>query len=106
MTGLGSILPDDLMMTPSEAFAADGGDNELWTYESVAALPQVKHIAGSYLGLYAFEDKLDQPLCIAAREQGLDVVILTHMVGRFQVVTEVLDTRSREKSFASLVYMM
>jgi hypothetical protein len=97
-------LPGDLMMTPNEAFAAYKEDSDIWDKEMVDALPQVKHMAGTYLGLYAFEDKLDQPICLAAKKLGIDVVVLTHMVGRFQVVTEVLDTRSIEDTFASLVY--
>lgn len=43
--------------------------------------------------LYAYDDDLDQPLCVAASALGYDLVILTHMVGSNQVVTEVLDTR-------------
>lgn len=99
-------LPEDLMMTPNEAFNAYRQDSDIWTEEMVNALPQVKHIAGTYLGLYAFEDRLDQPLCLAGKNHNIDVIILTHMVGRFQVVTEVLDTRSRKVSFASLVYVI
>lgn len=45
------------------------------------------------LDLYAYEDDLDQPLCMAAARLGYDIIILEHMVGSHQVVTEVLDTR-------------
>jgi len=41
----------------------------------------------------------DQPLCKAARSKGIDVVVLTHMVGAFRLVSEVLDTRERVQSF-------
>lgn len=54
--------------------------------------------------LYAAEDELDQPLCKLAAELGYDIVILESMVGSFQVVTEVLDVRSRQDSFLSLIY--
>lgn len=60
--------------------------------------------AGVILGLYASEDSLDQPICEAARDQGIDVVHLTHMIGSHQVVHEILDTRPRMSSFKSLVY--
>lgn len=88
-------LPLDLMMTPEETGNEDG-----------ANLPPVPHYAAEYLGLYAAEDHLDQPLCIAARNAGYDIVVLENMVGSFQIVTEVLDTRSREDSFKSLVYII
>ena len=39
------------------------------------------------------------------KERGLDVIVLTHMVGMYQVVTEILDTRSRAESFNSLLYL-
>lgn len=54
--------------------------------------------------LYAAEDNLDQPLCSMAAKRGYDIVILENMVGSFQVVTEVLDVRSRHDSFLSLIY--
>lgn len=54
--------------------------------------------------LYAVEDDLDQLLCRSAAMVGYDIVILESMVGGFQVVTEVLDTRTRKDSFRSLVY--
>lgn len=54
--------------------------------------------------LYAAEDYLDQPLCSMAAKAGYDIVILENMVGSFQVVTEVLDVRSRKDSFLSLIY--
>lgn len=34
------------------------------------------------------------------------VIVLTHMVGSRQMVTEVLDVRSREESFANLHYLV
>lgn len=59
---------------------------------------------GNKVGLYGAEDDLDQPLCQLAALLGYQIVILENMVGSFQVVTEVLDVRSREDSFRSLIY--
>lgn len=92
-------LPRDLIMSPSEAVAARGkGEDSSSTGTS--------HYAGDYLDLYALEDYLDQPLCNSAAAAGYDVVILENMVGKYQVVTEVLDTRSREDTFSSLIYLV
>jgi hypothetical protein len=57
------------------------------------------------LDVYAHQDGYDQPLCNAARAQGYDVVILERMVGSRQLVTEVLDTRSREESIQNLCFL-
>jgi hypothetical protein len=35
---------------------------------------------------------------------GIDIIILTHMAGAHQVVTEIYDIREREISFRNLVY--
>jgi hypothetical protein len=53
--------------------------------------------------LIAIEDFLDQPLCVLARELGFEVVLLTTMTGNSRIVAEVLDARSREESFDSVV---
>lgn len=74
-------LPSDLMMTGAE-------------YNSVYTSDDYKLYVGKKLGLYAVEDYLDQILCKIAKLHGYDVIILTHMVGSHQVVTEVLDTRN------------
>lgn len=55
---------------------------------------------------YAQQDDLDQPICKAAKSQGYDVILLTHMIGSRQVVYEVLDTRLREESFANLRFLV
>ena len=52
--------------------------------------------------LYSREDGFDQPLCLAMQELGIEVLILTHMIGSHQVVTEVLDARDRTDSFNNL----
>lgn len=53
--------------------------------------------------LYAKEDKLDQPLCISARDAGYQLVILTSMTGKSRIVSEVLDVRTIQESFSSIV---
>jgi hypothetical protein len=68
-------------------------------------LPPIKYYCGHVLNVYAEQDFLDQPLCRAASEQGYDVILLTHMVGSRQVVSEVLDTRPRMESFDNLYYL-
>lgn len=99
--------PRDLMLTPREVSVMYEDEEYHRKYSSVInAKEQVPFYAGMYLELYAIEDELDQPLCIAAKEQGYDIVILESMIGSHQVVTEVLDTRSREDSFKSLVYVV
>ena len=61
---------------------------------------------GDYIGgiFYAMEDDLDQPLCIAARKAGLDTLIFSRMPSIRRVVTELLDTRSREESINNLAW--
>ncbi len=54
--------------------------------------------------LYATEDALDQPLCELGILAGVNIIILTDMVGSHQIVTEVLDTRERKVSFSALRY--
>ena len=98
MTHVEGKYPRDLMMTPREAHSASTTNRPL---EDVS---DIKHYAGVWLGMYALEDPLDQLLCIGARDAEYDIVILESMVGKFQIVTEVLDTRSREDSFSSLIY--
>lgn len=58
-----------------------------------------------YDGMYAFQDSLDQPICISAKEQGYDAIILYNMVGSRQIVKEVLDVRSRDESFRNLYFL-
>jgi hypothetical protein len=38
-------------------------------------------------------------LCKAAASLGYDIIILTHMIGSHQVVTEVLDTREDSSKY-------
>lgn len=95
---LNGVYPRDLMLTPMEAFEIIAPSSET----PPTHLPAVRHYAAEYLGLYAAEDYWDQPLCIAARKAGFDIVILENMVGAFQIVTEILDTRPRDESFRCL----
>lgn len=61
--------------------------------------------AAKQLGLYALEDPLDQMICNIAHQQGYDCVMLSNMVGSRQIVSEVLDVRSRSDSFRSLAWL-
>jgi hypothetical protein len=58
---------------------------------------------GLYMGLYAVEDFLDQPICKVASKINLNVLILLNMAGKTRAVTEVMDTRKRKISFDNLV---
>jgi hypothetical protein len=64
-----------------------------------------RYYCGHVLGVYAAEDDLDQAICRNARAQGYDIIILERMVGSRQLVTEVLDVRSREESFKNLYFL-
>lgn len=105
MDFVNGILPKDLMLTPTEAYDICPSFQEDKSRYNVRQLPRIKHYAGVYLGLYALEDELDQPLCILARSLNIDIIILESMVGSHQVVTEVLDSRSRDESFSNLIYV-
>lgn len=100
-------LPKDLKMTAMEYV-------NRWmpllydlSPEQKAVLKDVSDIP-AYVGyvfdanLYALEDYLDQPLCNLASFMGIEILIFYDMVGSSQIVTEVLDSRSREKSLANL----
>lgn len=102
---ISGVLPADLMMTPTEAMEKDViKDYEKILEQDTSFLSQKRYVG--YVGdLYAAEDYLDQDICVKGRERGLDVIVLTHMVGMYQVVTEILDTRGRTESFASLLYL-
>jgi hypothetical protein len=59
---------------------------------------------GNYIDkVYADEDRFDQSICIMAKHLGIDCIIFTHMVGRTQIVSELLDTRDRAVSYSSIV---
>lgn len=93
-----NIIPDDLEMTAKEYHEYSG----INVFGSPQNLGDRKVYIGGMIGLYALEDKFDQPLCRMASLLGYDIVILTNMVGSHQVVKEILDTRSN--SFNYLYY--
>lgn len=57
------------------------------------------------LKLYSEEDQYDKGICKRAYKKGYDGIILTHMVGSRQIVSEVLDTRPRLESFQNLYFV-
>lgn len=64
-------------------------------------------ITGEYINIfYALEDDLDQVICEGLRQLNCDIAILGMMAGKSRMVAEVLDTRTRDKSLASLVYIV
>ena len=95
-----SKFPDDMNMTPREYGNLSG-----WTedeFEQIEDLPERKHYVGENLGLYGLEDSYDQLLCEVSR--NFDILILTNMIGKYQIVTEVLDNRERTISFSNLAF--
>lgn len=52
--------------------------------------------------LDAFEDVLDHDLCIHAKAQGVEAVVLLRMVGGSRLVTEVMHTGSYTEAFSSV----
>lgn len=101
------VLPRDLMMTPTQVvqYYRGKGIKPAWVNTITEGVTEVPFYVGVKMGLYALEDDLDQGLCMMGKEQGIDLLIFTHMIGGFQVVQEVLDTRDRQYSFESLVYI-
>lgn len=97
-------FPDDLRMTPREYNSFMNRMNQEIASEEDDELDEKKRYVGAKLGLYAIEDEYDQEICTGAREAGIEVIILTHMIGSRQVVPEVLDTRERIDCFSHLVY--
>lgn len=72
--------------------------------QSGESLNEEDYLAGHYKGLrpdLEHED-IDQPLCVLAREAGIDVIIVTYPFGR-EASAEVMDVRDRTVSFSSLV---
>jgi len=59
---------------------------------------------GRYIDLlYADEDRFDQAICLMAKHLEIDCIILTHMVGKTRLVSELLDTRDRVESYGNIV---
>lgn len=108
-------LPRNLIMTPSEyihflnEYAGYNKKIELQKdriEKYNKSVEQIPHYVGTLIGLYASEDDFDQPLCTLGKMNNLDIIILEYMPGSFQIVTEILDTRDREDSFRSLMYII
>jgi hypothetical protein len=53
---------------------------------------------------YAFEDVLDQPLCMVGREMGVDCFLFKYCSTRTRVVSEVLDNRPRDICYNHIYY--
>ncbi len=109
MMHINGELPSNLMMTPLELsnFIKNNGLSTRGLagqrYNEIS--PNKEYVGmDSALRLYSAEDGLDQILCQIGKKHGIDIIILTHMVGSHQVVTEILDTRIRVESFKSLIY--
>ncbi len=101
-------LPEDLRLTPQEYYVLYPEkyyEQHKVRYNKafINTLPEIKHYVGKELDLYAEEDEFDQPICILGKQLDIDIIILTHMVGSHQIVTEILDTRDRADSFNSLI---
>jgi len=105
-----NLFNDDLMYTPLEIYLLFMSNPILSSYikkfnlEDVRRLPQKKRYLGVWLNLYANEDELDDDLCKVSQQKGIDILIFTHMTGSHQVVSELVDTRDRIKSFENLIY--
>lgn len=91
----------NLLYMPLEAYKLLSIGNE----EISKRMIQYPLYAINLLNLYAKEDLFDQVLCKSAANVGIDIVVLTRMVGSKQIVTEVLDTRSRTECFKNLMYL-
>jgi len=100
-------IPANLMMSPMELLDSglDYPQLHRWTRQFIEALPQTKRYVGYFHEMYAAEDLLDQEICVGGKSRDTDIIILTHMPGSRQVVTEILDTRSRKQSLESLIYL-
>lgn len=98
-------LPRDLMLTPSEYIQLNSQINNVNISNKIPK-DTSKYYVGPLIELYALEDGFDQPLCILGKSDNLNIIVLESMVGSHQVVTEILDTRDREDSFKSLIYIV
>lgn len=94
----------NLLYTPLELVKYEFFDHFCRIGHFASDVPQVPLYCGEITGLYAKEDGFDQILCLLAKEAGIELVVLTRMVGKKQIVTEVLDARSREESFCNLIF--
>jgi hypothetical protein len=100
---LSGLLPEDLMITPIEAHIMRPHWDKRWNNETVSKLPQIKHYAGRYFGLYAMGFHLDNLLYAACKKLKIDVIILKDMIGN-QLSMELFDSRDRDQSYNSLIF--
>ena len=91
-------FPSDLKLTPLEI-------SNLIPSFGPPPNDQTKIYAGKFLGLYGVEDIFDQYICKLAKNNNIDILILTDMIGSHQIVTEILDSRDRADSLKSLLYL-
>lgn len=109
-------IPQDLILTPEDVIKIKltrrysvTTDEELidWLQTETLGMQSFEpRYAAHRLELYALEDDLDQPICKLAAKYNKDIIILEKMIGSHKIVTEILDTRSREESFKHLVYVI
>jgi hypothetical protein len=53
---------------------------------------------------YQLEDALDQPICLAGREQGIDCILFKYVTTKTRVISEILDNRPRDICYANILY--
>jgi len=91
-------IPSDMKMIPYEYTNMNDPDVEEEYLEYLKTISEHRHYVGKNLYLY------DQDICMIARDNNIDIIVLTDMVGSHQIVTEILDTRQRNDSLSSLIY--
>lgn len=97
------------IITDDKRFIIDGCMVDANVFEGFANLTNEERERVKDLKLYsneydAYEDSLDQRICLAGKTLGIDVFIFKYVPGSRQVNMEVLDTRPRKESFKSLVF--
>ena len=98
------ILPEDGMMTPREYMTHRQQSPAGYGSVFYDMDPDKAYYVGDSLNLYSAEDGLDRLLYQLAQHYGYDAVLLTHMVGMYGIVSEVLDVRPRLESFDNLYF--
>lgn len=85
-------------------------DYTLFSHDMENNLPFDLHYEkdGKFEGrfMYAVEDAFDKVLCQVGRVFGVQIFVLTEIVSQTRVVTEILDTRSRDESLNSLAWLI
>ena len=86
---------------------SEDGDFMLYrffTYDK-DVISDVKRYVGVWLGFYAAEDIFDKYLTKFGRILGIDLIIFDKMIGFNGFTTEILDTRPRDISISSLIFL-